>query len=73
MAEKDYVLEVKDLKTGFKVGRRRVHAVNGVNYSLRRGKTFKLTKIFNTACHFLNFVIKRGNLFHNLQILPTGD
>ena len=39
MAEKDYVLEVKDLKTGFKVGRRRVHAVNGVNYSLQRGKT----------------------------------
>lgn len=40
MAEKkDYVLEVKDLKTSFQVGRRRVHAVNGVNYAVERGKT----------------------------------
>ena len=39
MKKQDYVLEVKDLKTTFKVGRRRVHAVNSVTFSLKRGKT----------------------------------
>lgn len=39
MAEKDYVLQVKDLKTTFEVGRRTVHAVNSVTFDLRRGKT----------------------------------
>lgn len=39
MKEQDFVLEVKDLKTTFKVGRRQVHAVNGVTFSLERGKT----------------------------------
>ena len=39
MREKEIILEVKDLKTTFKVGRKKVHAVNGVTYSLRRGKT----------------------------------
>ncbi|MEA4965498.1 MAG: ABC transporter ATP-binding protein [Oscillospiraceae bacterium] len=39
MEEKDFVLDVKDLKITFKVGPRRVHAVNDVTFSLRRGKT----------------------------------
>lgn len=39
MNEKDYILQVKDLKTDFKVGRRVVHAVNGVTFDVQRGKT----------------------------------
>ena len=39
MANKDLILELQDLKTSFKVGRRMVHAVNGVNLEVRRGKT----------------------------------
>ena len=39
MAEKDYILQVKDLKTEFKVGKRIVHAVNGVSFNVERGKT----------------------------------
>lgn len=39
MAEKDYILQIKDLKTEFKVGKRIVHAVNGVSMELERGKT----------------------------------
>lgn len=39
MAEKDYILQIKDLKTEFKVGKRVVHAVNGVSMELERGKT----------------------------------
>ena len=37
--DKDYVLQVEDLRTTFKVGRRTVHAVNSVTFNLRRGKT----------------------------------
>ena len=39
MTEKDYILQIKDLKTEFKVGKRIVHAVNGVTMELERGKT----------------------------------
>jgi len=39
MAERDYILKVEDLKTEFAVGKRRVHAVNGVTFNLERGKT----------------------------------
>lgn len=39
MAEKEYILKVSDLKTEFAVGKKRVHAVNGVNFNLERGKT----------------------------------
>ena len=39
MAEKDYVLTIEDLKTEFTVGKKVVHAVNGVTFSLERGKT----------------------------------
>ena len=39
MAEKDYILRIKDLKTEFKVGKRIVHAVNGVTMDVERGKT----------------------------------
>ena len=38
MAEKDIILSVQDLKTEFKVGKRVVHAVNGVDFDLERGK-----------------------------------
>jgi len=39
MAEKDYILRVSNLKTHFKVGRKTVRAVNGVDFDLERGKT----------------------------------
>ncbi len=39
MKEKDYILQVRDLKTEFKVGKRTVHAVNGASFGLQRGKT----------------------------------
>ncbi len=39
MAERDYILKVEDLKTEFAVGKKRVHAVNGVTFELERGKT----------------------------------
>ena len=39
MQENEIILRVRDLKTDFKVGRRTVHAVNGVSFDVRRGKT----------------------------------
>ena len=39
MMEKDFVLKVSDLKTEFTVGKKKVHAVNGVTFNLERGKT----------------------------------
>ena len=39
MPEKDYILKVNDLKTEFKVGKRIVHAVNGVSFNVERNKT----------------------------------
>ena len=39
MDQKDYILKVTDLKTEFAVGKKRVHAVNGVSFGLDRGKT----------------------------------
>ena len=39
MAEKDYILQLEDLKTEFRVGKKIVHAVNGVSMKLERGKT----------------------------------
>jgi len=39
MTEKEIILRVKDLKTEFAVGKKRVHAVNGVTFDLQRGKT----------------------------------
>lgn len=39
MQENEYILRVQDLKTDFKVGRKTVHAVNGVTFDVRRGKT----------------------------------
>lgn len=39
MAEKDYILKVENLQTKFKSDRKKVHAVNGVSFNVRRGKT----------------------------------
>jgi len=39
MAEKDYILKVDNLQTKFKSDRKKVHAVNGVSFNVRRGKT----------------------------------
>jgi len=37
--KKDYILEIENLATQFKVGKRTVYAVNGVNLKVERGKT----------------------------------
>ena len=39
MGRKDNVLEVENLRTEFKVGKKTVHAVNDVSFSLKRGET----------------------------------
>ena len=39
MARKDIVLEVNNLRTEFKVGKKIVHAVNDISFSLSRGET----------------------------------
>ncbi len=39
MSENNIILRVEDLRTFFKVGRRTVHAVNGVTFQLRKGTT----------------------------------
>ena len=37
--DSDRILEVENLQTAYYVGKRRVHAVNGVSFELRRGET----------------------------------
>jgi len=64
MREKEIILEVKDLKTTFKVGRKKVHAVNGVTYSLRRGKT--LCVVGESGCG------KSVTAHSILQLLPRN-
>lgn len=64
MSEADYILQVKDLKTEFKVGRRTVHAVNGVSFGLERGKT--LCIVGESGCG------KSVTAHSILQILPSN-
>ena len=64
MREKEIILEVTDLKTTFKVGRKKVHAVNGVTYSLRRGKT--LCVVGESGCG------KSVTAHSILQLLPRN-
>ena len=42
MADKDIILEVRDLKKYFKSPTGTLHAVDGVNFSIRRGETLGL-------------------------------
>ena len=60
----DNVLEVKDLKTAFQVCRRKVYAVNGVTYELRRGKT--LCVVGESGCG------KSVTAHSILQLLPPN-
>ena len=64
MAEKDFILQVKDLKTEFKVGKRIVHAVNGVSFNLERGKT--LCVVGESGCG------KSVTAHSVLQLLPNN-
>ncbi len=64
MAEKDFILQVKDLKTEFKVGKRIVHAVNGVSFNLERGKT--LCVVGESGCG------KSVTAHSVLQLLPSN-
>ncbi len=63
MAEqKDIILEVKDLKTRFKVGRKIVNAVNGATFALERGKTLAI--VGESGCG------KSVTVHSVLQLLP---
>ena len=64
MAERDFILQVKDLKTEFKVGKRIVHAVNGVSFNLERGKT--LCIVGESGCG------KSVTAHSVLQLLPNN-
>lgn len=64
MSEKDYILRVSNLKTEFKVGRRIVHAVNGVSFGLERGKT--LCIVGESGCG------KSVTAHSVLQLLPSN-
>ena len=39
MMERSTILEVKDLKKYFPIGKRQLHAVDGVSFSVERGTT----------------------------------
>ena len=45
MADKDIILEVRDLKKYFKSPTGTLHAVDGVNFSIRRGETLGLVGV----------------------------
>ncbi len=64
MADKDYILCVKDLKTEFKVAKRIVHAVNGVTFELERNKT--LCIVGESGCG------KSVSAHSVLQLLPSN-
>ena len=74
MDKKDVILQVKDLKTEFKVSKRTVHAVNGVSFDLQRGKTslanqavekvLRRTQLYN---FFLLMAILRAERFRTTQ------
>ena len=49
MADKDIILEVRDLKKYFKSPTGTLHAVDGVNFSIRRGETLGLVVHHRTA------------------------
>ena len=79
MTEKDYILQVKDLKTEFKVGKRIVHAVNGVTFNLERGKT--LCIVGESGCgksvsahSILQLLPKNGYIAEgSVDYYPTAD
>lgn len=64
MSEKDCVLKVNELKTEFKVGKKTVHAVNGVSFELERGKT--LCIVGESGCG------KSVTAHSILQLLPAN-
>ena len=79
MAEKDYILKVKDLKTEFKVGRRTVHAVNGVTFNVERGKTLCIVGESGcgksvTAHSVMQLLPKNGYIAEgSVEYYPTKD
>ena len=79
MAEKDYILKVNDLKTEFKVGRRTVHAVNGVTFNVERGKTLCIVGESGcgksvTAHSVMQLLPKNGYIAGgSVEYYPTAD
>ena len=74
----DIVLRVTDLKTEFKVGTRIVHAVNGVSFSLRRGKTLGIVGESGcgksvTAHSIMQLLPRSGQIIGGtVEYLPKG-
>ena len=65
--KKDNILEIENLVTQFKVGKRTVHAVNGVNLTVERGKTLGIVGESGcgksvTAHSVLQLLPKNGNI-----------
>ncbi len=79
MSEKDYILRVNDLKTEFAVGKRIVHAVNGVTFDLERGKTLCIVGESGcgksvTAHSILQLLPKNGYIADGtITFSPTQD
>ncbi len=78
MAENKYVLQVKDLQTTFKVGRRMVHAVNSVTFDLRRGKTLCIVGESGcgksvTAHSIMQLLPKNATVNGTVTYYPQGD
>ena len=65
MADKDIILEVRDLKKYFKSPTGTLHAVDGVNFSIRRGETLGL--VGESGCGKSTFL----RCLNRLEI-PTG-
>lgn len=64
MEKKDTILKVQDLRAQFVVGKRRVHAVNGVSFELRRGSTLGI--VGESGCG------KSATAHSILQLLPRN-
>lgn len=76
---KDVILEVENLKTEFKVGRRIVHAVNGVSFELKRGTTLGIVGESGcgksvTAHSILQLLPRMGRIADGtVKYAPTED
>ena len=77
MAEKDLILEVKDLAVVFETDEETVYAVNGLNFSLERGKTIGLVGETGagkttTALSILNLVPNPPGRISSGEIILDG-
>ena len=72
MAEKDYILKVTDLKTEFKVGKKIVHAVNGVSFNLDHGKVLGIVGELDIVVHETFTITTPLSLLDNRRVVVDG-